>query len=96
MLHKDVNDAGQPQADRHLPVPRLTADQLRGPLIDGAVKGVRSLGQRDVTRKSLFDNPAHRALFRRMLEEAVDKETEEAGQAAAAMLKELGPGGGDD
>lgn len=78
-------------------MPRLTADQLRGPLLDGAVKGVRSLGQRDVTRKSLFDNPAHKALFRRMLEEAVDDpETEEVGRAAAALLKELGPGGGDD
>ena len=78
-------------------MPRLTAAQLRGPLLDGAVKAARSLGNRDVTRKSLFDNPAHRALFRRMLEEAVDNpESDAAGEAAAALLKELGPGGSDD
>lgn len=78
-------------------MPRLTAAQLREPLIEGAVKAVRSLGNRDATRKSLFESPAHRALFRRMLEEAVDNpETEEAGEAAAALLKEVGPGGFED
>ena len=78
-------------------MPRLTAAQLREPLIEGAVKAVRSLGHRDATRKSLFDDPAHRALFRRMLEEAVENpETTESEEAAAALLREVGPGGFDD
>jgi hypothetical protein len=77
-------------------VPRLTAAQLREPLLDGAVKAARSLGHRDVTRKTLFENPAHRALFRRMLEEAVDSpESAEAAEAAASLLKEIGPGSDD-
>lgn len=78
-------------------MPRLTAAQLREPLLDGAVKAVRSLGNKDVSRKSLFANPAHKALFRRMLEEAIDNpESDESAEAAAALLKELGPGGADD
>ena len=78
-------------------MPRLTAAQLRDPLLEGAVKAARSLGNRDVSRKSLFENPAHRAVFRRMLEEMIDNpETPESGEAAAALLKELGPGGSDD
>jgi hypothetical protein len=77
-------------------VPRLTAAQLREPLLDGAVKAAQSLGHRDVTRNSLFDNPAHRALFRRMLEETVDSpESDEAAEAAAALLKEIGHGSDD-
>jgi hypothetical protein len=77
-------------------MPRLTATQLRDPLLDGAVKAARSLGQRDVTRKSLFEKPAHRALFRRMLEEAVDSpESDEAAEAAAALLNEIGSGSDD-
>lgn len=75
-------------------MPRLTADQLRDPLIEGAFKAVRNLGHQDVSRRSLFTNPAHRRLFRQILEEIVaDPETDEAGRAAAALLKELGGDG---
>jgi hypothetical protein len=78
------------------PVPRLTAAQLREPLLDGAIKAARSLGYRDVTKKSLFNNPAHMSLFRRMLEETVDSpESDEASEAAAVLLKEIGPGSDD-
>jgi hypothetical protein len=77
-------------------VPRLTPAQLRVPLIDGAVKAARSLGHADVTKKSLFESPSHRGLFRRMLEEMIDNpESDESAEAAAALLKEIGRGSDD-
>ena len=73
-------------------MPRLTADQLRDPLIEGAFKTARNLGHQTVSRKSLFTDPAHRRVFRQMLDGLVaDPETDEIGRAAAALLKELGP-----
>lgn len=78
-------------------MPRLTASQLREPLLEGAVKAARSLGNRDVTKKSLFSNATHRVVFRRMLEEMIDSpETDESAEAAAVLLKELGRAGSDD
>ncbi len=79
-------------------MPRLSADQLRDPLIEGAFKAVRNRGHQTVSRKSLFTDPAHRRVFRQMLDDIVaDPETDEVGQAAAALLKELGPDrDGDD